>query len=60
MANDVTRSLYLGEMGKFVLTAVLFACVFALVKPLSVAILFTSFIFMTVLNSILVLRMSKF
>lgn len=60
VAADVTRSLYLGEMGKFVLTAVLFACVFVFIKPLSIVILFASFIFMTVLNVILVLRMSRF
>ncbi len=58
-ANDVTSSLYVGEVGKFVLTAVLFACVFVLIKPLSTAMLFTSFIFMTALNLVLVLRMSK-
>lgn len=59
-ATDVARSLYRGEVGKFVLTAIMFACVFVLVKPLSTAALFTMFILMTVLNWILVLRMSKF
>ena len=57
-ANDVAKSLYVGEVGKFVLTAMAFACAFVLVKPLSAGILFVMFIFMMILNSILVLRMS--
>lgn len=59
-ANDVAKSLYLGEVGKFVLTATLFACVFVLVKPLIVAPLFAAFIAMMVLNWVLVLRLSNF
>lgn len=58
-ANDVAKSLYRGEVGKFVLTAILFACVFALVKPLSAAALFATFIMMMVLNLFLVLRMTR-
>lgn len=56
----VTKSLYRGEVGKFILTAALFACVFVLVKPLSVGALFAMFIAMMVLNSFLVLRLSSF
>ena len=59
-ASEVAKSLYRGEVGKFVLTAIMFACIFVLVKPLSTAALFTAFILMTVLNLVLVLRMSKF
>ena len=57
-ANDVAKSLYVGEVGKFVLTAMAFACAFVLVKPLSAATLFVMFIFMMILNWILVLRLS--
>lgn len=57
-ANDVAKSLYRGEVGKFVLTALLFACVFVLVKPLSAAALFATFIFMMVLNWVLLVRFS--
>ena len=59
-ASDVAGSLYRGEVGKFVLTAVMFALVFVMVKPLSAPALFAAFILTTVLNWVLVLRMSKF
>jgi ATP synthase protein I len=59
-ATDVAGSLYRGEIGKFVLTAVMFALVFVLVKPLSAPALFAAFILTTVLNWVLVLKMSKF
>jgi ATP synthase protein I len=59
-ASDVAGSLYRGEVGKFILTAVMFALVFVMVKPLSAPALFTAFILTTVLNWVLVLRMSKF
>lgn len=59
-ARDVAKSLYRGEVGKFILTAVLFACVFVLIKPLSVGALFAMFIAMMILNGFLVHRMSSF
>ncbi len=59
-AEDVAKSLYRGEMGKFILTAALFACVFVLIKPLLVGALFTMFIAMMILNWFLVYRLSKF
>ena len=59
-ASDVAKSLYRGEIGKCVLTAILFACVFVLVKPLSAGSLFAMFIFMMVLNWVLLVRFSRF
>ena len=58
-ANEVAKSLYRAEAGKFVLTAVAFACVFILVKPLSAGALFAMFIFMMVLNWVLVVRLGQ-
>jgi ATP synthase protein I len=58
-ASNVTRSVYRGELRKFVLTAVLFASVFALVKPLSAGTLFAVFILMMALNWILSLRLLR-
>jgi len=43
-ARDILKSFYAGEAGKFVLTAVLFALVFAGVKPLNAPTLFGVFI----------------
>lgn len=43
-ATAVMRSAWLGEIGKLLLTAVLFALIFALVRPLSVLAVFGGFI----------------
>lgn len=43
-ARDILKSFYAGEAGKFVLTAVLFALVFAGVKPLNAVSVFAVFI----------------
>ncbi|MDF2446827.1 MAG: synthase chain [Moraxellaceae bacterium] len=43
-ATDVVRSFYRGEAGKFVITVLLFAAVFAGVKPLQAGWLLTGFI----------------
>lgn len=43
----VARSFYLGETGKFVLTAAAFAAVFATVEPLNVTALWAAFLCMT-------------
>jgi len=59
-AQKVTTSLYRGEVGKFLLTAVFFACIFVFIKPLSVGALFTTFIATMLLNWFLVHRLSNF
>lgn len=43
----VARSFYLGETGKFMLTAAAFAAVFAAVKPLNATALWAAFLGMT-------------
>ena len=58
-AADVARSFYRGEAGKFVSTAVLFAGVFVLIKPVNPVLLFLSYIIMMALNWILMLRVIK-
>lgn len=55
-ANDVARAFYRGEAGKFLLTTLLFAGAFVLVKPLAVELLFLGFVLMTALNWILAYR----
>lgn len=55
-AADVARSFYRGEAGKFLLTALLFASVFALVRPLDVVVFFLAYMFMVAVNWILALR----
>lgn len=50
----ITRSFYRGEMGKLLLAAVMFALVFALIRPLSPAALFGGFIAFTLINSVLI------
>lgn len=46
-ARHIARSFYLGESGKFLLTATAFAVVFALVKPLNVAALWAAYVVAT-------------
>jgi ATP synthase protein I len=58
-AGDVARSFYRGEAGKFVLTVVMFAGVFILVKPLTVELIFGAYILMTIVNWVLALRYLK-
>ena len=53
---DVARSFYRGEAGKFLLTTILFASVFALIKPLNVVVIFLIYIVMMALNWTLALR----
>ena len=43
-AKGLIRAAYLGELGKLALTVAMFAGVFALVKPVSIAALFAGFI----------------
>lgn len=55
-AVRVAQSFYRGEAGKFVLTALLFASVFALMRPLNAVVIFLIYIFMMALNWMLALR----
>ncbi|MGH1486638.1 MAG: ATP synthase subunit I [Cellvibrionaceae bacterium] len=55
-AAAVLRSMYRGEIGKFVLTIVGFSIVFSVVKPLEPISLFLTYIVMTVTHWILVSR----
>ena len=43
-ARDLIRAAYIGELGKLAITVAMFASIFALVKPISVAALFAGFI----------------
>lgn len=47
-ARHIAQAFYVGETGKFLLTAIAFALVFALVKPLHPAALLLAYIGMTV------------
>ncbi len=49
----VVRAFYSGEMGKFVLTAAIFAVVFATVRPLNAAALWLAFVGMTLGHSVM-------
>ncbi|OGT65569.1 MAG: hypothetical protein A3I13_02980 [Gammaproteobacteria bacterium RIFCSPLOWO2_02_FULL_47_50] len=46
----ILRWLYIGEAGKLVLTGVIFAICFALIKPINVIALFMMYIFMIFVN----------
>jgi ATP synthase protein I len=47
LAPQIAQAFYVGETGKFLLTAVAFAIVFALVKPLQAAVLLLAYLGMT-------------
>ena len=53
-AAQVAQSFYRGEAGKFLFTAMLFAGVFALLRPVDAIVVFSTYLFMLVLNWILV------
>ena len=55
-ATHVTAAFYKGEVGKLVLTAALFAAVFAGVRPLQVPALFAGFVLWSALNLIFAWR----
>lgn len=59
-ARHIARSVYRGEVLKFVLSAALFASVFVLVRPIAAGTLFAAFILATVVNTILVVKLGKF
>ena len=58
-ANEIARSFYRGEAGKFLLTVLFFAGVFFLVTPLEVAALFFAYLVMMMLNGFLASRLSR-
>lgn len=51
-ARKIANSIYVGEAVKFGLTAVLFALVFALIKPLNELTLFVTFFVVLLINSL--------
>jgi len=55
----MVQSMYLGQSGKILLTAVMFASVFILVKPLNVLLVFVGYIFMLILHASLVTKLLK-
>ena len=58
-AQQVANSFYRGEAGKFILTVVLFAVTFAVVKPIEVVALFAAYIFFMALTWMLAWQMTK-
>ena len=48
--HAIVIKFYIGEAGKFILTAVIFALCFMLVKPLNVIALFVMFVLMYIIN----------
>lgn len=46
-APQIAQAFYVGETGKFLLTAAAFAAAFALVRPLNAAVLLSAFLAMT-------------
>jgi ATP synthase protein I len=59
VAQNVAQGFYRGEAGKFVLTVMLFALVFALVRPLHALALFGGYIAMVLLGFGLAARLTK-
>ena len=49
-AQSVTHAFYFGETAKFLMTVVMFAGVFAFIKPLNSTALFVAYLFMTAVN----------
>jgi ATP synthase protein I len=47
-APQIAQAFYVGETGKFLLTAAAFAAAFALVRPLNAAVLLSAYLAMTV------------
>lgn len=59
-ALHITRAFYRGETTKFVLTAMAFALIFALVRPLNVVALWLAYVVAMVVHQILAARESSF
>lgn len=58
-APHIARALYLGETGKFALTAVAFGVVFAAIEPLNAPALWAAYIGMMIVGTALSHRMVK-
>lgn len=59
-ARHITRAFYVGAAGKFMLTAVAFAVVFATVKPLNAVVLLLAYFGMTASLWLVALRAGKY
>ena len=59
-ARQVAHAFYVGEAGKFVLTVVLFALVFAVIKPLNAVALFLAYLLMAISNWFVASYLSKY
>lgn len=52
-ARQVAHSFYVGETGKFLLTVVLFAASFAVIRPLNTVSIFSTYLLMVLVNGVL-------
>lgn len=59
-ARHITRAFYVGAAGKFMLTAVAFAVVFAVVKPLNAAVVLLAYLGMTASLWIAAVRIGRY
>jgi ATP synthase protein I len=59
-ARQVAHAFYVGEAGKFVLTVVLFALIFAAIKPLNAVAIFLAYLLMAITNWFLAAYLSKY
>jgi ATP synthase protein I len=58
-AQQVAQSFYRGEAGKFMLTAIMFAVSFAVVRPINAVAVFAVYIFFMALTWMLAWQMTK-
>ena len=58
-AKEVAQSFYRGEAGKFMLTTILFAVSFAVVRPIDVVAVFAAYSFFMALTWMLAWQMTK-
>lgn len=59
MAAAVMQSFYRAEAGKFILSLLLFAAVFSLVKPLNIVAVFSTYLFLALLHTVLIVKFKK-
>ena len=52
-ARQVAHSFYVGETGKFLLTVIMFAASFAVIRPLNAVSIFSTYLFMVLVNGVL-------
>jgi len=57
--RTMVQAMYLGESGKILLSAVIFAAVFILVKPLSAVLVFAGYIAMAIVHAVLAANLIK-